>query len=77
MKVDGLINDDQSVHGAALAALEEKFNVYNINEGDVFQTEGASLKAVFTPGHADDHMAFRLEVLLARDNVFCLLQRRR
>ncbi|KAI5855443.1 beta-lactamase-like protein [Tricharina praecox] len=35
-----------------------------INDGEVFSVEGATLKAVYTPGHANDHMCF----LLAEEN---------
>lgn len=32
-----------------------------IEEGQVFTTDGATLKALHTPGHTMDHMAFVLE----------------
>ena len=43
-----------------------------IEEGQVFQPEGATLRAVFSPGHAVDHMCFVLEeenALFTGDNV--------
>ncbi|KAL2072339.1 hypothetical protein VTL71DRAFT_11682 [Oculimacula yallundae] len=33
----------------------------DIEDGQLFQVEGASLKAVYSPGHAQDHMAFVFE----------------
>ncbi|KAL8984873.1 MAG: hypothetical protein Q9205_001286 [Flavoplaca limonia] len=44
----------------------------DIANGQLFQTQGATLRAVLTPGHSVDHMCFVLEeenVLLTGDNV--------
>ncbi|KAK2024888.1 Metallo-hydrolase/oxidoreductase [Colletotrichum zoysiae] len=43
-----------------------------ISDGQTFSTEGASLKAVLSPGHTDDHTCFILEeehALFTGDNV--------
>ncbi|KAL7961199.1 beta-lactamase-like protein [Trichoderma compactum] len=47
-------------------------NQHAIKNGQIFQTEGATLRAVLTPGHTTDHTCFVLEeenALFTGDNV--------
>jgi len=44
----------------------------DIEDGQIFQVDGASVRAVFSPGHAQDHMSFILEeedAMFTGDNV--------
>lgn len=41
--------------------LEHKWNFHEISHGDIIRTEGASLVAYHTPGHAYDHCSFWLQ----------------
>ncbi|TGZ83169.1 Metallo-hydrolase/oxidoreductase [Ascodesmis nigricans] len=44
----------------------------DITDGQEFSVEGATLKAIYTPGHTDDHMCFHLaeeNALFTGDNV--------
>jgi glyoxylase-like metal-dependent hydrolase (beta-lactamase superfamily II) len=45
------------------AGEDERFpvNITPIGDGDEIKTDGATLRAVYTPGHAQDHLCFYLE----------------
>ena len=63
LRVSKLPDPDDFATGLVLSPL---------HDGDVVETEGATLRAVFTPGHARDHLCFWLEeerALFSGDNV--------
>ncbi|KAJ1960171.1 hypothetical protein IWQ62_004327 [Dispira parvispora] len=49
-------------HDPALQqSLKHQTDFWNIEDGQVFSVEGATLRAVLTPGHTADHTSFYLE----------------
>lgn len=50
-----------SRHDNEIIPQEFTGTMHPIKDGDKLSVEGATLKAVHTPGHADDHLVFQLE----------------
>jgi glyoxylase-like metal-dependent hydrolase (beta-lactamase superfamily II) len=76
----GGASDVQGAHGALRVSKRPHANfdanhdveIEAIDEGSVIETEGATLRALHTPGHAEDHLCFILEEersLFSGDNV--------
>ncbi|EHK20656.1 uncharacterized protein TRIVIDRAFT_49810 [Trichoderma virens Gv29-8] len=65
---------DLLVHDPTIAVHKNQpdKNQQNITNGQIFQTQGATIRAVLTPGHTADHACFLLEeenALFTGDNV--------
>jgi glyoxylase-like metal-dependent hydrolase (beta-lactamase superfamily II) len=63
LRVSKLPDPEDSATGLSLTPL---------HDGEIVRTEGATLRAAFTPGHAQDHLCFWLEeerALFSGDNV--------
>ena len=59
--LDSLFSDELPVRRAARREASKRRVYADVKNGDVFSVPGATLRALYTPGHTEDHMCFFLE----------------
>ena len=55
-----LIQNKTQIEGIA-GGLGGLVGVKDMKDSQVFKTEGATIRVIYTPGHTDDHVSFWLE----------------